>query len=1115
MSEHGDCAGGGSQGDTSPTQKQKPNSPAPSCVSMKSHQSKDQDINFRVGESRPDASQTQKGRPDSPAPSCVSMKSDLSKDQDINFRGGDLSPVQAKRSCSPVPSCVSMKSDHFELKLEGRPDPGIQLEEETVNPSLSRCYENELSTIFKELEYKVITFMKNELKRLKKLLSPDYPESPCDEEEGEEDQRDARDGALKIAVHTLRSMKQDILAQQLELNGLLLRCQQQLKYRLSKKFESVFEGIPKQGNPTFLQKIYTELYITEGESVEVNTEHEIRQIEMASKRHITKGDTQIRCTEIFKPLAGQDKSIRTVLTKGLAGIGKTVSVQKFILDWTEGKANENILFIFPLPFRELNLIKDKTYTFEDIIHHFFCETKGVNFSNHNNYSIAFIFDGLDESRLSLDFQHNESIYSVTEHATVDVLLTNLIKGNLLPSALVWITSRPAAANQIPPECVDQVTEVRGFNDPQKEEYFRKRITEEELVNRIITHLKSSRILYVMCQIPVFCWMAATVLESILTEAESGEIPKSLTQMYTHFLIIQTKHRSQKYEKQDADPLWNLKTVLSLGKLAFQQLEKGNLIFYEEDLSECGIDVRDALVYSGVCTQIFREESGLFQGKVFCFVHLSIQEFLAALYVFLHFTMRERSTLDQHQKSQLHLLFSANSLFELHQSAVDLALRNENGQLDLFLRFLLGLSLESNQKLLQDLLPQKENISVSTDKSIKYIKQKIREATDPERCLNLFHCLNELNDHSLVEEVQSYVRKGDELRKDLSLSQLSALAFVLMMSEQELEDFNLQDYGRCSSPARSDAGLLRMLSVVKASRRVQLRCCNLTEDSGTALSSTLSSNRSNMRHLDLTYNNLGDSGVELLSTGLGHAKCELQILDLKSCNLKKKSCAALSSALRTNSNLKQLDLSGNNLGDSGVEQISSGLTHKCRLEKLVLSGCKLTERSCAALSSALSSESSSLTQLHLRGNYLGDSGMELLSAGLTHPNCRLETLELRGCSLTEKSCAAVAGALSSNSSRLRQLNLSYNDLGDSGVELLSTGLGNPHCELEKLELQYCKLTGGSCSSLAVALRSNRSSLRELNLRLNFLEQCDVELLSILLKDPTYKLSELQYINNPSF
>ncbi|XP_062398044.1 NACHT, LRR and PYD domains-containing protein 3-like [Sardina pilchardus] len=975
MSQHGASAGG--HGHSRPVDE-RTHSPAPSCVSMKSDNSNGEGTNFREGGSHPEARPVDE-RTHSPAPSCVSMKSDHSKDDIPNFREGG-----------------------------SHPDPSIQQEEQTIHPTPSKVYQEDLSTLFKKLEEKVMTFMKTELKRLKKLLSHDYPESPCDEEEDDEDQRDARDGALKIAVHILRNMSQEILAQQLEKYGLLPRCQQELKHRLARKCQSVCEGIPKQGKSTFLEKIYTELYITEGESVEVNTEHEVRQIEMVSKSQVSKEEKAIKYTDIFKPLPGQDKPIRTVLTKGVAGIGKTVSVQQFILDWTEDKANQNIHFIFPLPFRELNLMKDKNFTLLDFIHHFFTETKDFTFSNKDRYNIAFIFDGLDESRLPLDFQHNECIYSITESASVDVLLTNLIQGNLLPSALVWITSRPAAANQIPPECVNQVTEVRGFSDPQKEEYFRKKITKEELANRIITHLKSSQSLYIMCHIPVFCWIAATVLESIMTEAESGEIPNSLTQMYTHFLITQSKHISQKYEN-----MWNQKTILSLGKLAFQQLEKGNLIFYDKDMNECGIDVRQASVYSGVCTQIFREEAGLYQGKVFCFVHLSIQEFLAALYVFLTFQNTGINKLDQQPRTVISFLKTKNeNINELYKTAVDLALNSEHGHLDLFLRFLLGLSLESNQKYLQDLQPRSRSSSLHTEETVKYIKEKIRETTTPERCINLFHCLNELNDHSLVEEVQGYLRKDNKSRKDLSLSQLSALAFVLLM--------------------------------------------------------------------------------------------------LQSCDLTVKSCAALSSALRSNSSsLRQLDLSGNNVGDSGVELLSTGLEHpNCRLETLELQVCSLTVESCAALSSALRSNSSILRQLHLSGNNVGDSGVELLSTGLEHPHCRLETLGLQGCSLTVKSCAALSSAFRSNSSSLRQLHLSSNNVGDSGVELLSTGLEHPNCRLETLELQFCKLTERSCSSLAAALRSNPSSLRQLDLRINTLQQSGVDLLSALQRDPTYKLTTLE-------
>ncbi|XP_063049409.1 protein NLRC3-like [Engraulis encrasicolus] len=501
---------------------------------------------------------------------------------------------------------------------------------------------------------------------------------------------------------------------------------------------------------------------------------------MASK----KKKTAIKYTDIFKPLAGQDKPIRTVMTKGVAGIGKTVSVQRFILDWTEGKANQEIDFLFPVSFREINLMKKKEYSLVDFIHHFFSETCDLIFSTDGKYKIAFIFDGLDESRQPLDFQENECIYSVSEPASVDALLTNLINRNLLPSAQIWITSRPAAADQIPPECVDQVTEVQGFTDQQKEEYFKKNINEQEIATRIITHLKRSRTLYIMCHIPVFCWMAATVLVSILKEG--CEISASLTWMYIHFLIMQVKYMSQKYKG-----ICKQKTTLSLGRLAFHQLEKGNMTFYEDDLRECGMDAKQASVYSGVCTQILREEAGLYQKKVFSFVHLSIQEFLAALYVFLCFSDKERNMSDQQQTSQLSALFRAATLQDLHKTALDLALQSRNGHLDLFLRFLLGLSLESNQNLLKDLLQKTSSQSSSSVQTVQCIKKKIRGERSSDRRINLFYCLNELNQHAVVERID---RKGGELSVEMLLpGEWKTVRFKLTMSEEQLDGFDLQKY----------------------------------------------------------------------------------------------------------------------------------------------------------------------------------------------------------------------------------------------------------------------------------------------------------------------------------
>ncbi|XP_058629311.1 NLR family CARD domain-containing protein 3-like isoform X2 [Onychostoma macrolepis] len=891
-----------------------------SCVSVKSDRSMDRPIRFNRGDSRTGLSPVHQKRSEAES-SCVSVKSDRSMDRPIRFNRGDsrtgLSPVHQKRS-EAESSCVSVKSD----RSMDRPirfnrgdsrtglSPAHQMRSETESSCVSVRSDRSMD--------RPIRFNRGELRT---------GLSPIDQKRSE-----AESSCVSVKSHT-STVRGGHFKTRVTRPGL---SNEILRSNLLKRFERLYEGTAMQGNSTLLKEIYTELYITESESGEINNEHEVRQIETQSRRAATE-DTAIKCNDIFRPLPGQDKAIRTVLTKGVAGIGKTVSVQKFILDWAVRKENQDVQLIFPLPFREINLMKTKKLSFLDLLHVFFPETKEMEISS-DEYKVLFIFDGLDECRLSLDFKSKVKLFNISKSASVDVLLTNLIVGNLLPSALIWITSRPAAADLVPSECVHRVTEVRGFNDPQKEEYFSKRINNLSLAYRIISHLKLSRSLYIMCHIPVFCWISATVLEKMLSRAETGEIPKTLTQMYTHFLILQT---NIKHDKDYEENMTNEDMILKLGKLAFQQLVKGNLIFYEEDLKECGIDVTEASVYSGLCTQIFREECGLYQGNVFCFVHLSIQEHLAALYAHLSCTIDNINVFGQHKQSWLSTIlycFQNNSsicvsLSELNQRAVDETLQSKNGNLDLFLRFLLGLSLETNQTLLQKLLTQTGSCSYNKEETVQYIKQKIRENHSPEKSINLFHCLNELGDDLQMQHIQDYLKSGKIKRNKLSSSEWSAVVYALLTSEQKTDVFDLKQF--IGARHSVDEVLQNLLPVVKESRSVRLQFCNLTAQCCESLSSALQSSNSVLRELDLSNNDLQDSVVKLLSDELKSPNCQLQILRLQFCNLTAQCCESLSSGLQSsNSVLRELDLSNNDLQDSEVKLLSDGLKNpNCQLQIL--------------------------------------------------------------------------------------------------------------------------------------------------------------------------------------
>ncbi|KAL1277168.1 hypothetical protein QQF64_023841, partial [Cirrhinus molitorella] len=825
--------------------------------------------------------ENRESRKRSPDHSCVSLKSDRSmpippafSDDPVTSDSRIFKRRKRMRSSSPNHSCVSLKSDR------SMPIP------------------------------------------------PAFSDDPVTSDPSRADQdQNISDGAASGFFLKKNSVTVSLNKHDQPVNDELQRVKDRHKTSMKNKYERLFEGLKLQENETLLNRIYTQLYIIEGEREGVNDEHEVLQMEKIARAQHSQ-DTTVYCNDIFTASSEPGYKIKTVLTKGIAGIGKTVSVQKFILDWVEGEANQDVDFMFVLPFRELNLIRDHQYSLHKLLLDFHPELKDLDSNIYEKCKAVFIFDGLDESRISLMFSDNQKVCDMTKTSSVGVLMSNLIKGELLPSALIWITSRPAAANQIPSEYVNRLTEIQGFNDHQKEEYFRKRISDQHQANRIISHIRRSRSLHIMCHIPVFCWISATVLQKLLEEDDSAEIPQTLTEMYIHFLLIQINMRNQKYEERDTEKLLqaNREVIVKLAEVAFNQLMKGNVMFYEEDLIESGIDVTDASVYSGICTEIFKEESMIHQRKVYSFIHLSVQEFLAAFFVLYCYVMKNMEPLQY-------------CLYGLLRSALDTALRRVNGHLDLFLRFLLGVSLESNQRLLQNLLTHTEKSSKSIRRTTHYIKKRIKD--DDYDCdydcyrlssgqsTNLFLCLLEMKDQTLSREIQEFVKSDKHSKKEFSPSHCSTIAYILQMSEEVLDEMNLMKYNT------SDEGRRRLIPAVINCRKALLAGCNLTAQYCESLSSALQSSNCVLRELDLSKNDLQDSGVKLISDGLKSPNCQLQILRLSGCMVTEEGCGYLSSALSSNpSHLRELDLSYNHPGQSGVQLLKHKLEDpKCKLQIL--------------------------------------------------------------------------------------------------------------------------------------------------------------------------------------
>ncbi|MCJ8740788.1 hypothetical protein PDJAM_G00063010 [Pangasius djambal] len=679
----------------------------------------------------------------SPAPSYESMHSD------------DWSGAEADNQCrillhrqdSSASSCGSSSCDEKpeeepkqEEMIQEKPSEAPPLKPELLIDPKEKHPALTVDFTFKVLGNSLQQLTKEHFKRFKRILWERYPERFRDQLDSL-DIIDVVDKmleicglevSLKITLVLLNDMNLKNIAEQLQ--GLCKRneVRYELRKTLRRKYEHVCEGLTQQGQQKPFENVCTDLYITDGGNAAVNSEHEFRQIQELQEDGRSK-KSLLSFTEIFDPTVVERRHIRTVITKGSPGIGKSFLVQRFILDWVEGRSHQDIFFLLPLPLKELNQVTEETIGFMDLICRLYPEMKDVDNLEFEGCQVMFICDGLDEYATPIDFRNIAYWCDHNEPVKMNVLIANLIRGNLLYSAYVWVTTRPVTINPIPAECIHQLLEVRGFSNEQREAYFRKTIPDKELAEKVIAHIKSCKTLYIMCHVPLFCWVVRKVLER---ELQSGELPKALTHFYTRLLHLHITMRGQKLLSQDTD------FFLKLGKMAFQLLEKGVFRIEKEHWKEYGLGAEDAVVTAGLCTQFYREKFMMYQEKVDCFIHPTMQEYLAALYVFLSFKNHKKNVLE----SPKFKMFPGSKvdLVDLHKSAVDKALQAQNGNYDLFLRFLLGMSVEANQELLGILLSNTASNKQAREETAIYINKKIKEY--PERLENLQRCIDELFPH---------------------------------------------------------------------------------------------------------------------------------------------------------------------------------------------------------------------------------------------------------------------------------------------------------------------------------------------------------------------------------
>ncbi|XP_059862709.1 NACHT, LRR and PYD domains-containing protein 3 isoform X3 [Delphinus delphis] len=818
-------------------------------------------------------------------------------------------------------------------------------------------------------------------------------------------------------------------------------CKKYRKYVRS-RFQCIKDRNARLGESVNLNKRFTRLRLIKEHRSQQEREHELLAIGRTSAKMQDGPVSSVNLELLFDPEDQHSEPVHTVVFQGAAGIGKTILARKIMLDWaSEELYQDKFDYLFYIHCREVSLGMQRSLG--DLIAS--C-CPGPNPPIGKIVSkpsrILFLMDGFDELQGAFDERTEALCTNWQKVERGDILLSSLIRKRLLPEASLLITTRPVALEKLQ-HLLGRArhVEILGFSEVKKKEYFFKYFSDEQQAREAFRLIQENEILFTMCFIPLVCWIVCTGLKQQMDSGKSlARTSKTTTAVYIFFLssLLQSQGGSQEHH--------NSATLWGLCSLAADGIWNQKILFEECDLRNHGLQKADVSAFLRM--NLFQKEVDC--EKFYSFIHMTFQEFFAAMYYLLE------------EENQGETRNMQQSSLKLPNRDVTVLLENygkfEKGYLIFVVRFLFGLINQERTSYLEKKLSCKISQKIRLE-LLKWIEAKAKAKMlqiEPSQ-LELFYCLYEMQEEDFVQRAMGYFPKIEiklSTRMDHVVSSfcienchhMESLSLRLLHNSSKEEEEE-EEEEKEEEVQHSDVNdcVLSDPHVAYSQRLVNY----LTSSICRGIFSVLSDNW-NLTELNLSGNTLGDPGMKVLCETLQQPGCNIRRLWLGQCCLSHQCCFNISSVLSNNQKLVELDLSHNALGDFGIRLLCVGLRHLfCNLKKLWLVNSGITSGGCVALCSVLSTNKN-LTHLYLRGNALGDVGVKLLCKGLLHAHCKLQVLELDNCSLTSHCCWGLSTLLTSNQS-LRKLSLGNNDLGDLGVMLLCEVLKQQGCLLKCLKL----------------------------------------------------------------